>query len=49
MDGTKTLMSAIKRIGLLSGAALIAISASAIPGTVASAAAPAANQQVAEG
>ena len=48
MDRTKNWMKAIKRIGLLSGAALIAISASAIPGPVASAAAPAASQQVAE-
>src|SRR5437762_2552617 len=45
MDRTKTLMKAIKRIGLLSGVALIAVSASAIPGTVASAAAPIASQR----
>src|SRR6266404_2318123 len=49
MDRTKTFVKAIKRIGLLSGVGLIAISASAFPGTTASAAAPAANQQVAEG
>jgi len=49
MDRTKTFVKAIKRIGLLSGAGLIAISASAFPGTAGSAAAPAANQQVAEG
>jgi Ni/Co efflux regulator RcnB len=49
MIRTKTFVKTIKRIGLLSGVGLIAISASAFPGTAASAAAPAANQQVAEG
>ena len=38
MIRTKTFVKTIKRIGLLSGVGLIAISASAFPGTAASAA-----------
>jgi nickel/cobalt transporter regulator len=49
MGATKSFTEALKRIGLMSGVALIAISASAIDSGTASAAAPATNQQVAEG
>src|SRR5690348_16094177 len=49
MRATNSVGKAVRRIGLMSGVALIAISASVFGSSVAAAAAPAANQQIAEG